>query len=384
MALAQTEHELLFAHLGDGELGGGRIVSQFILLNPDKTMEAHATITIKDNDGNPLTGINLDGQALPDGAQDVTIPACGMRILTTDGVGPVTEGSATVISDRQLTGVINFGGAFGAAGVGASEPQSGFVAPMIRNATTHTGFAIMTPGSTDVSVDLQLVDKDGTLLARATLTIPPMGHLARFFDQIPWEPKPGVILDLSAFEGLIKGTATSGQIAATVIQAPTSEFVTLPVGPPPPVTITVTSAADDGPGTLRRALLFANQGDSITFDPTVFPPNVPATITLTSGLPVLSQGSLTIDASNAGVILDGSEITDPEFQYGLHILSDSNTIRGLQIVGFPNAGIALERGASRNLIGGDRGVGTGPLGQGNLIGGNGNFGIALWDESNLL
>ncbi|MCZ6675457.1 MAG: right-handed parallel beta-helix repeat-containing protein, partial [Verrucomicrobia bacterium] len=61
-------------------------------------------------------------------------------------------------------------------------------------------------------------------------------------------------------------------------------------------------------------------------------------------------------------------------------LSNGNTIRGLQIVGFTVAGIALERGASDNHIGGDRGIGTGPLGQGNLISGNGDFGIALWDE----
>ena len=263
---------------------------------------------------------------------------------------------------------------------GASARQSGFVAAMIKDAATNTGFAIMTPGSTDVSVDLQLIDKDGNLLATATVTIPPMGHLARFFNDIPWQPEPGITLDLSAFEGLIKGATTGGRIAATVIQAQTSEFVTMPVGSPPPVTITVTSAADGGPGTLRQALFFANPGDIITFDPEVFPPNLPTTITLATGLPELSQGSLTIDASNAGVILDGSEITDPEFQYGLHILSDSNTIRGLQIRGFPFAGIVLERGANRNLIGGDRGIGSGPLGQGNLIGGNRNFGIGLWDE----
>ena len=378
-ALAQTEYELLFAHFGDGELAEGRIISQFILLNPDETIEAHATITIKGDNGDPLSGIDLDGQTLPEGTLDVTIPACGMRILTTDGEGPVRVGSATVTSDKPLTGVINFGGAFGAAGVGASARQSRFVAAMIRNASTDTGLAIMNPGPNEVTVDLQLFDKDGNLLATATLTIPTIGKRALFFDEISWQPEPGVTLDLSTFEGLIKGTTTGGEIAATVIQTRTGEFVTMPVGRVP-VTITVTSAADDGPGTLRRALFFADPGDIITFDPEVFPPNTPTTITLTSGLPELSQGSLTIDASNAGVILDGSEMIDPKFQYGLHILSNGNTIRGLQIVGFPFAGIALERGASHNLIGGDRGIGTGPQGQGNRISGNGSIGIGVWDE----
>ena len=172
-----------------------------------------------------------------------------------------------------------------------------------------------------------------------------------------------------------------GTVTLNVIVAFAEGIVTMPVGPPSPVTITVTSAADGGPGTLRRALFNANPGDIITFDPKVFPPNIPTTITLTRQLPDLTQGNLTIDASNAGVILDGSEITDPGFHYGINILSNSNTIRGLQIVGFAEAGIALEGGASDNLIGGDRGIGSGPLGQGNLISGNGNFGIVMYDTS---
>jgi hypothetical protein len=144
--------------------------------------------------------------------------------------------------------------------------------------------------------------------------------------------------------------------------------------------IIVASTADTGPGTLRQALLDAETHDVITFDPSVFPPDAPATIALSSSLPELNQGSLTIDASNAGVILDGSNITTPDPQHGLSISSDGNIIRGLQITGFSNAGIGLYGGAQSNVIGGDRSVGDGPLGQGNLIGGNANFGIGLWDQ----
>lgn len=315
----------------------------------------------------------------------------------------------------------------------------------------------------------------------------------------------------------------------------------------PGKTIVVTSAAGSGPQTLRQALLDAQSGDTITFDPAIFPPSVPATFSLTSGLPDISQGSLTIDASDAGVILDGSnigttpvtgllddvsltldggpnliangdftaglghwrpwdeapgatrslnssdfasspnsyewssvahagdtstvyDITDTSapfddwpyrdgttvwmpvsggskaelrFWYrhgsvgatlhamfsdgheegigewwfdgqadwteavasqvlpanavavalalhnshpeswanGLSISSNGNTIRGLQIIHFPGPGIALVSGAQRNTIGGDRGVGAGPLGQGNLISLNGNIGVYLSDAS---
>ena len=151
--------------------------------------------------------------------------------------------------------------------------------------------------------------------------------------------------------------------------------------PTPPAlgkTIIVNSTADSGPGTLRQALLDAQSGDTITFDPAVFPPGAPSTIYLTTSLPVISQGNLKIDASNAGVILDGSNISE-EYAHGLDINSNGNIIHGLQIVNFsPGTGIALGGGAQYNNIGGDRSVGSGPLGQGNLVS-KVNTGIGLFD-----
>ncbi len=66
--------------------------------------------------------------------------------------------------------------------------------------------------------------------------------------------------------------------------------------------------------------------------------------------------------------------------HGLTISSNNNVIRGLRVVNFPDAGIGIIGGAQYNIIGGDRSIGSGPLGQGNLISGNGNFGVGLWDE----
>lgn len=146
-------------------------------------------------------------------------------------------------------------------------------------------------------------------------------------------------------------------------------------------TISVTSLADHGPGTLRQALLDAHSGDIITFAPVIFPPGAPVTITLTTGLPVISQGNLTIDASNAGVILDGGSIPVGTDISGLVINSNGNTIRGLQIVNFPGQGIGFGSGSQYNTIGGDRNIGAGPLGQGNLISRNGNVGIGFGNAS---
>jgi len=158
---------------------------------------------------------------------------------------------------------------------------------------------------------------------------------------------------------------------------PTISLTTTPTSAQPTYqgkTITVTSTADSGPGTLRQAITDAEAYDLIIFDASIFPPETPATIALSAELPELSQGNLTIDASNAGVILDGHE-AQGERVNGLTIRSDGNTIRGLQIIGFKNNGIALHAGQD-NTIGGSRSLGAGPLGQGNLISSN-EWGISL-------
>ncbi len=135
-----------------------------------------------------------------------------------------------------------------------------------------------------------------------------------------------------------------------------------------PETCVVTSAADSGPGTLRHCMEGAKSGDTITFDAAVFPPESPVALTLQTNLPGIWQGSLTIDASEAGVILDGSLV---QRGTGISIDSNNNTIRGLQILNFSLGGVAIEGpGADNNTIGGDRTIGSGPLGQGNLISAN--------------
>ncbi len=141
--------------------------------------------------------------------------------------------------------------------------------------------------------------------------------------------------------------------------------------------LVVTSTADNGAGTLRWALRTARPGDVITFDPAVFPPDDPATIYVRTGLPALQCGKLTIDASDAGVILDGTEASG-SCRVGLEIQSDHNVIRGLQIVNFKNGvGLILSGSAQHNTIGGDRTAGAGPIGQGNLLSGN-DTGIGAW------
>ena len=134
--------------------------------------------------------------------------------------------------------------------------------------------------------------------------------------------------------------------------------------------VVVTSAADAGPGSLREAILALKSGTTITFDPAIFPIDQPKMIRLDSALPAIGENYTTLDASNAGVILDGSNLTTGR---GIYIKGSHCTVMGLQIYNFPEMGIEVEADYAR--IGGSREIGTGPVGQGNVISGNGMHGV---------
>jgi hypothetical protein len=145
--------------------------------------------------------------------------------------------------------------------------------------------------------------------------------------------------------------------------APLTTAVASPTTEPPGKSILVTSTVDSGPGTLRQALQDARPGDIITFDVSVFPPNLPTVIYVQSALPGITQGNVTVDASDAGVILDGSQISGG-WNSGISAHSNDNIIRGLQVVGFSGSGIVIDYGQN-NLI------------ENNISTAN-DYGIGLW------
>lgn len=144
--------------------------------------------------------------------------------------------------------------------------------------------------------------------------------------------------------------------------------------------LVVTTTADGGQGSLRWCIENAQSGDTISFDISIFPPDNSATIFLSSQLPVINQGNIIIDGSNAGMIINGERISGNS--NGLWIVSDGNTVKGLQIIRFPQHGIGII--GSNNVIGGSRLEGTGPVGQGNVVSGNGLNGIDIWGDNNVV
>ena len=157
---------------------------------------------------------------------------------------------------------------------------------------------------------------------------------------------------------LITGPVNSESFEETVYPLPMQKPDTAPN------IYLVTSAEDIGIGTLRYGLASNRLKDNtiITFDTSVFSPSSPATIELGSELPYIDNNFITIDASNAGVILDGNN----EVRNGLELCGKYITIMGLQLTGFTE--YAIVDGGAYTQIGGNRNIGDGPIGQGNCIG----------------
>jgi predicted amidohydrolase YtcJ len=192
----------------------------------------------------------------------------------------------------------------------------------------------------------------------------------------------GCLILLTACTPAIGSSPETDTADARPTSASPSEWVGTPSPDTSPQgrTIVVTSTSDSGPGSLRNALQDAQDHDAIIFDRAVFPPDAPATIYLTSDeLPPIRANNLILDASDAGVALDGSGLSDG-WATGLQIASaEGNKIMGFQISHFPGAGIKISGVSKYNVIGGDRSVGAGPYGQGNFISNN-VIGIQLSTE----
>jgi parallel beta-helix repeat protein len=137
---------------------------------------------------------------------------------------------------------------------------------------------------------------------------------------------------------------------------------------PSPATFVVTNVNDSGSGSLRQAILDANNNpalDTIAFN---IPGAGPHTIAPLSALPIITYPVVIDGTTQPGfagfpvIELDGSGGGGP----GLDITAGSSTVRGLVINRFPHSGISLHtRGMNRiegNFLGTDE---TGTIDRGN-------------------
>ena len=147
-------------------------------------------------------------------------------------------------------------------------------------------------------------------------------------------------------------------------------------------TYTVSNTNNNGPGSLRQAILDANSAAG----PSVINFNIPGdgihTINLTSALPTITQqviidgttdDSFAANNNRPAIILDGNGGSFSGITLGSG--SSGSIIRGIVITNFVIRGIDILPDSEGNIIVGNYigGVGADGMANGNIIGGTGNF-----------
>lgn len=194
-----------------------------------------------------------------------------------------------------------------------------------------------------------------------------------------WLPGPaylGVILDRGDF--ILEDDESNNVLVLPVTVLPTG-----------PYTWTVDTAADGATDlvSLRYALTYAQEEDTILFSSQAFPSATLNAILLEEPLPAVDQGNLTIDGSGATVVIDGSNLDWGD--YGLTLASDGNRLLGLEIRNVPASGLLIQ--GSDNVVGRESGMGC----EGQRIAGpppslvnrfvdNGEYGVEIQGWRNIL
>lgn len=206
---------------------GSDWASTFVLMNPSSTETARGTLAFYDSRGLSLAvPFKTLGTV---SSLSFTIPPLGSATFATLGTGSLASGWAKITASSIVSGVIKFyAPELGIAGVGASEPVSGFIVPVLRSRASgmSTGVAIAGLGSA-VTLRLTLRETSGkeVLNGQTTLQLDPNGHTAKYVEQL--FPNAGT----EEFEGTLTVSVEGGQAVATAIQlgARQGEFTTLPV-----------------------------------------------------------------------------------------------------------------------------------------------------------
>jgi hypothetical protein len=179
-------YSLLFPHLADGMGAGGGWRTTFILANRS-AMPASATVSFFDDNGAPMN-VFVAGQ--PQNQVNINVPALGIAQFQTDGSGSLKTGWAKVQSDQSLSGIDLFtfydgiGTFVGEVGVQPSVPLRSMSMIVDAGTTAATGIALANPNTAAAAVTLMLKDSNATEIARSTITVPAMGHLAKYSGEI--------------------------------------------------------------------------------------------------------------------------------------------------------------------------------------------------------
>ncbi len=221
----ETAKVLYFPQVADG--GGYR--TNFILVNPTDAATT-ARLEFLGDDGSPLT--------LPIGGSSRTnfeapLSARGVARIITDGTSAgIRAGWVRVTSPVAIGGSAIFQTVLGTritaeAGVASSGPALHFTTYVENLQHAASGLAICNPNSGEVSATLILKDASGQRVASTGFSLPPLGHIARFFSGPgQWFPS-----GFDQFQGTLEVVATApvGAVALRYDNFEANVFAALPV-----------------------------------------------------------------------------------------------------------------------------------------------------------
>ena len=156
-------------------------------------------------------------------------------------------------------------------------------------------------------------------------------------------PTPSVTLTASVTATRTPTATTTATSSATATSTPTETAT------PPFARYVVTTTADDGPGSLRQAMLDANadlEPSLIVFDPAL----MGEIISITSDdLPAIEESDTTINGDINGDGKPDVQIDGPGLDFGFDVFASRVTIEGLSISSF-DVGILIEVEAGNVLV----------------------------------
>ena len=256
-----------------------------------------------------VVDIGADRWVRADGALTVqtAIEPLGELTVSTHGRGPLVTGSARVVADGPMGGVLRFDSPdIGVAGVGTGSPSQDIIFPVRRQESEiNTGAAIRNMGEDPVTVTCQLM-QDGQVLEERDIPLAGHGQTAQFIDEL----FPAA--ETSDFVGSVRCTGSEGGLLTGValeMDFQNQIFTTLPVVPVPQMRTqdytqlhfahfaNGASIRSDlvlvnvARGSIRPDLYFYDgEGDLIA------PPSV---VNMVAGLQVQRDGALTVQADVA-------------------------------------------------------------------------------------
>ncbi len=301
--------------------------------------------------------------------EKLTLPAGFRGTIVAEGYQP-TEQYADGFSSERIGTVQNGGGHIAFVGTGRTGTNGAFPTDPSNGRTNRFGAGSF------------IFQGQSTETVTFTATgLPPGATLNSSTGEIQWTSAPTEAIASYTIEL----TATDAS-ALTATQTFSLHVVPTPGAPASP--LIVTNTANSGPGSLREAMANA-QGIAGT-DPVVIEFNIPTTdpnyqdpatggtgafhINLTSTLPTLTRGKVTIDGWSQSEFMgsdsnplgpeivingDGIGFDAPALGHGdagITLASSENVIRGLNIQGVPHYGIWIN-GGDFNVIQGNY-VGT--------------------------